>query len=137
MEYLYELGISIVLVVQGLGEWLSAPMKLLSFMGSAEFYLLIMPFLVWSVDYSLGLRLGIMLMVSGSLNFFFKISFHQPRPYWVSSKIQNLTAPMGSFGLPSGHSQNAASVFGLLAASIKRKWLKGFHGQKRIVVGGK
>lgn len=31
---------------------------------------------------------------------------------------------MGSFGLPSGHSQNAASVFGLLAVSSSKKWHK-------------
>ena len=46
MEYLYELGISIVLLIQGLGEWLLAPMKLFSFLGSAEFYLLVMPYYI-------------------------------------------------------------------------------------------
>jgi len=99
-------------------------MKFFTFLGDEEFYLLIMPLLVWSVDYELGLRLGVMLMLSGSLNFFLKIGFHQPRPYWVSPKIKDLIAPMGSFGLPSGHSQNAASVFGLLATSTKRKRLR-------------
>jgi hypothetical protein len=65
-----------------------------------------------------------MLMLSGTFNSYLKVVFHQPRPYWISSKVQNLSAPMGSFGLPSGHSQNAASVFGLLAASTRKRWFR-------------
>ena len=69
MEYLYEVGISIVLMVQGMGQWLSAPMKILSFMGSAEFYLLIMPFLYWSIETSLGIRIGLILQSSDAINY--------------------------------------------------------------------
>jgi len=125
IKILFQISISVIHFLQTQLSWLTPIMKFFTFLGNEEFYLLIMPFLVWSVDYTLGLRLGVILMLSGSLNFFLKISFRQPRPYWVSSKIQNLADPMGSFGLPSGHSQNAASVFGLIAASIKRKWLRG------------
>jgi len=124
LENLLQISINVISFLQTQLAWLSPVMKFFTFLGDEEFYLLIMPLLVWSVDYTLGLRLGVMLMLSGSLNFFLKIGFHQPRPYWVSSKIKDLIAPMGSFGLPSGHSQNAASVFGLMAASTKRKWLR-------------
>jgi membrane-associated phospholipid phosphatase len=125
LENLLQISISIINFLQTQLAWLSPVMKFFTFLGNEEFYLLIMPLLVWSVDYKLGLRLGVMLMLSGSLNFFLKLGFHQPRPYWVSSKIKDLTTPMGSFGLPSGHSQNAASVFGLMATSTKQKWLRG------------
>jgi len=124
LENLLQISISIINFLQTQLAWLAPVMKFFTFLGNEEFYLLIMPLFVWSVDYTLGLRLGVLLMLSGSLNFFLKIGFHQPRPYWVSSKIKDLTVPMGSFGLPSGHSQNAASVFGLMAASTKRKWLR-------------
>jgi len=124
LENLLQISINIISLLQTQLAWLLPVMKFFTFLGDEEFYLLIMPLLVWSVDYELGLRLGVMLMLSGSLNFFLKIGFHQPRPYWVSSKIKDLAAPMGSFGLPSGHSQNAASVFGLMATSTKRKWLR-------------
>jgi len=124
LENLFQISIRFINFLQTQLAWLSPVMKFFTFLGDEEFYLLIMPLLVWSVDYELGLRLGVMLMLSGCLNFFLKIGFHQPRPYWVSSKIKDLIAPMGSFGLPSGHSQNAASVFGLIAASTKRKWLR-------------
>jgi len=122
MEYLYELGISMVLVVQGLGEWLSAPMKLLSFMGSAEFYLLIMPFLYWSIDTALGIRIGVILLFSDAISFYLKIGIHSGRPFWVSRQVESLSFE-SSFGMPSAHAQNSAAVFGLLAATLKRRWV--------------
>lgn len=122
MEYLYELGISVVLVVQGLGEWLSAPMKLLSFMGSAEFYLLIMPFLYWSIDTALGIRIGVILLFSDAISYYLKIGIHSGRPFWVSRHVESLSFE-SSFGMPSAHAQNSAAVFGLLAATLKRRWV--------------
>ena len=125
IERWMELSLSVISFLQTNFEWLVPVMEFFTFLGNEEFYLLIMPVLLWSIDYAMGLRLGVMLMLSGSLNTFLKFGFHQPRPYWVSAEIENLTSPMGSFGLPSGHSQNAASVFGLLVGLTKRKWLKG------------
>ena len=122
MEYLYELGISIVLMVQNLGEWLSAPMKLLSFMGSAEFYLLIMPFLYWSIDSALGIRIGVILLFSDAISYYLKIGIHSGRPFWVSRQVESLSFE-SSFGMPSAHAQNSAAVFGLLAATLKRRWV--------------
>jgi membrane-associated phospholipid phosphatase len=122
MEYLYELGVSIVLMVQSLGEWLSAPMKLLSFLGSAEFYLLIMPFLYWSIDRALGIRIGVILLFSDAINYYLKVGIHSGRPFWVSRQVESLSFET-SFGMPSGHAQNSAAVLGLLAATLKRRWV--------------
>jgi membrane-associated phospholipid phosphatase len=122
MEYLYELGISIVLVIQGLGEWLSAPMKLLSFMGSAEFYLLIMPFLYWSIDTALGIRIGLILLFSDAINYYLKVAIHSGRPFWVSRQVESLSFDP-YFGMPSAHAQNSAAVFGLIAATLKHRWV--------------
>ena len=126
LEKFLEISIGLIAYLQTQFAFLTPVMQFFTFLGNEEFYLLIMPFFVWSVDYALGFRLGIMLMLSGTLNAYFKVIFHQPRPYWISTTIKNLTGPMGSFGLPSGHSQNAASVFGLLALSAGKKWLRAF-----------
>lgn len=125
LENLMELSLVVIGFLQTQFAFFTPIMRFFTFLGNEEFYLLIMPLFLWSLDYRSGIRLGIMLMVSGSLNTFLKLSFQQPRPYWVSAKIQNLASPMGSFGLPSGHSQNAASVFGLLSTFTRHKWLKG------------
>jgi len=125
MNVLMELTIAIIEFLQTQTAWLTPVMRFFTFLGDEEFYLLIMPVFLWSIDYSLGMRLGVMLMASNSINFLLKILFRQPRPYWVSQKVKNLTAPAGSFGPPSGHTQNATTLFGLLAASMKKNWLRG------------
>ena len=122
MELLYELGLSIVLAVQGLGAWLLAPMQLFSFLGSAEFYLLIMPFLYWSIDSTLGLRIGVILLSSDAINYYFKVSIHSARPFWISRQVES-HAFDPYFGLPSAHAQNSTAVFGLVAATLKRRWV--------------
>ena len=122
MNYLYELGISVVLMVQNLGEWILVPMKVFSFIGSAEFYLLIMPFLYWSIDTALGIRIGVILLFSDTFNYYLKVGLHTGRPFWVSSQVEGY-AFESSFGMPSAHAQNSAAVFGLLAATLKRRWV--------------
>jgi len=124
LSFLMDLSIDIIAFLQTHLAFLTPVMRLFTLLGDEAFYLLIMPFLVWSVDYALGMRLGVMLMLSGTLNGYLKVLMRQPRPYWTSTAIANLTSPMGSFGLPSGHSQNAASVFGLLVAAFRKKWHK-------------
>ena len=121
MDYLYELGVSAVLWIQGWGEWLLLPMKLFSFIGGAQFYLLIMPFLYWSIDTSLGIRVGIILLSSDVLSNLLKIGFHTGRPFWVSRQVEAYAFEY-SFGLPSTHAQNSAAVFGLIAATLKKWW---------------
>jgi membrane-associated phospholipid phosphatase len=122
MNYLYELGISIVLYVQNLGTWLINPFRVISFFGTAEFYLLIMPALYWCFDASLGLRIGVILLVSNGLNFILKVAFHSARPFWISRQVMSYSFE-SSFGMPSGHAQNSAAAFGLLAASLRRRWV--------------
>jgi len=97
-------------------------MNFLSFLGTLEFFLLIMPILYWSIDAALGLRIGIILIVSASTNSILKLVFHTPRPFWYSREV-SAYAFEESFGLPSGHAQNSAAVLGLLAASLKRRWV--------------
>ena len=94
--------------------------KILSFFGSEEFYLLIMPALLWCVNARIGLRVGVMFLLSANLNGALKLFFHAPRPAWMDAKIV-AQAVETSFGFPSGHAQNAVAVWGLLAAKTKSR----------------
>jgi membrane-associated phospholipid phosphatase len=113
--------INIVLFFQSLGSWLAIPMKFFTFLGSETFYLLIAPALYWCIDAAMGLRLGIYLSISAGVHSIIKILFHAPRPYWVDRDVTAFSSE-SSFGMPSGHSQNAVVVWGSLAASLKKKW---------------
>jgi membrane-associated phospholipid phosphatase len=103
---------------------LTAIMAFFSFLGSEQFYLLVMPVVYWCVDANLGLRVATLLITSEAVNSLFKLAFHRPRPYWVEPRIQALSAEP-TYGLPSGHAQTAVAVWGGLALQIKQRWLWG------------
>ncbi len=114
-------GIGINVWLQGLGEWLVQPMKLFTFLGTEEFFMLVMPAVLWCFNVGLGYRLALILLMSDSLNGTLKLAFGWPRPYWVSNQVRALSTET-SFGLPSGHAQDALALWGRLAAGIRRRW---------------
>ena len=113
--------IQINLFLQSLGEGLVGIMEFFSFLGTEEFYLIVAPAILWCFNSDLGLRLGLMLMTSGSINSILKLAFHAPRPYWVDREVVGYAAET-SFGVPSGHAQNAVVVWGGIAAWINKTW---------------
>ena len=56
------------------------------------------------------------------INSILKFSFQWPRPFWMTPAVTNL-AEGTSFGFPSGHAQNAAGIWGLVAVSVQKKWI--------------
>lgn len=114
-------GIPIITWLQGLGDGLKSPMELFTFLGTEEFFLVVMPAILWCLDAALGIRLGFILLASDGLNGTLKLAFGWPRPYWVSDQVRALSSET-SFGLPSGHAQNAFALWGRLAAGIRRRW---------------
>lgn len=121
MENLMNSGINWIATLQGLGSWLTLPMQAFSFLGSEEFFTLGLPALYWSVNAAIGLRVGVILMIGSSFNDMLKLAFHTPRPYWVSTEIKAFASETG-FGLPSGHSNAAVGVWGMIASQIKNRW---------------
>lgn len=118
---LYFLPISIWF--QNLGDWLVLPMKMITFLGNEEFYLFIMPAIYWCIDSSLGIQIGFLLLLSGSVNSLAKVIFQSPRPFWISPKIKGYLTP-SSFGFPSGHAQNASSLWGFAGIKINKPWVR-------------
>jgi membrane-associated phospholipid phosphatase len=121
MEAIFESGITLILILQNFGGSFITIMKGFTFLGDEEFYLLIFPALYWCIDSSLGLRTGVALMISGTLNTYGKWILHLPRPFWISPEVTAYAKEL-SFGAPSGHSQNAVVVWGLIASSIQKPW---------------
>lgn len=121
-DAILDQGIVIIQALQGLGDWLQAPMFFFTTLGNELFYILALPVLYWCVNLELGLRVGIALMVSSALNGLLKLWFGEPRPYWYSPVVRALSAE-SYYGLPSGHAQNAVVVWGMLAAFVRRRWM--------------
>ncbi len=122
MQTFIDSGIAFVIALQGLGDWMILPMRFFSYLGTEDFFFLVLPLIYWSIDSALGLRVGFILITSDLFNYMGKLLFAGPRPYWVSSHVRALWAET-SFGVPSGHAQNAMSVWGIIAASRRRVWI--------------
>jgi membrane-associated phospholipid phosphatase len=120
MQPILDLGIKLVIFLQSMGGWLTLPMQVFSFLGTEEFLLIIAPAVYWCIDAGLGLRLGLYLMINAGLNDSFKVLCHAPRPFWIDTQVKALSVET-SFGIPSGHAVNSTTMFGTLAASL-RKW---------------
>ena len=121
METLLNAGITWNIFLQNLGSWLKTPMEIFSFFGTEYFFLLLLPLIYWCVEASLGLKVGIILLLSTTVNDALKMAFHGPRPYWVSPDVLGYASET-SFGAPSGHAQIAVGVWGMLAARLRKGW---------------
>ncbi|HEY3474223.1 MAG TPA: phosphatase PAP2 family protein [Anaerolineales bacterium] len=121
MDTLIENGIDWIVAIQSLGGWLELPMEFFTFLGQENFFFLVLPLIYWSVDAGLGLRVALILATSNYLNAIVKVLFASPRPFWVSAGVEPLSAE-STFGTPSGHAQNAAALWGIMAAGVNRRW---------------
>jgi membrane-associated phospholipid phosphatase len=141
MDILIQNGINWILAIQSLGSWLELPMQFFTFLGQENFFFLVLPLVYWSVDAKVGLQIAFILTTSNYLNAIVKMLFAAPRPYWVSAHVEPLSVET-TFGIPSGHAQNAAAVWGTLAAGIHKRWawvaailLTFFIGFSRLYLG--
>ncbi len=114
--------------------WLDAPMRLFTFLGSEPFFMFVLPVIYWCIDAGLGIRIGLILLCSDAVNGVAKLALHSPRPYWVSMEVRALAAE-SSFGAPSGHAQNAAMIWGTVAASSRRRVVGVVAGALIFLIG--
>ncbi len=117
----WTIGITWNVFFQNLGTWLKTPMEIFSFFGNEYFFLILLPALYWCLEATIGLRVGLILLLSTSVNDALKMAFHGPRPYWLSPEVIRYASET-SFGAPSGHAQIAIGVWGMLAASLRKWW---------------
>jgi membrane-associated phospholipid phosphatase len=122
MDNILNSGIPFILAFQNLGDWLLPTMKIFSFLGTEDFYLILLPIIYWGVDAGLGLRLGLMVGLTSGINSIFKLVFHSPRPYWVNTEVQAFSSE-ASFGAPSGHAQNALTMWGVIGTYLRKTWV--------------
>ncbi len=141
MEILTQLFLPVSIWFQGTPDWFVKIFQGITFLGNTQFYILVMPALFWCINTTLGIRIGIMLLVGGGINSILKFSFQWPRPFWVTPEVTNLVEGT-SFGFPSGHAQNAASIWGLVGVSVRKHWIRWsalaailLIGFSRIVLG--
>jgi membrane-associated phospholipid phosphatase len=110
-----------VVALQSLGGWLRAPMRVFTFLGDEQFYLIIIPLVYWCIHKGLGADLGVLLVLSSFTNGLLKSGIKNNRPFWIDPALQLGSAT--SFSTPSGHAQTSAALFGAVAAHLSRRGL--------------
>ncbi|MCI0555544.1 MAG: phosphatase PAP2 family protein [Anaerolineae bacterium] len=133
MEALQQFSISLIQALQTLSPALDGLMNFFTFLGRAEFYLLIAPFIFWTIDKRLGMRALIILIATDVITSSFKLLFHQPRPYWIGG-VRELSQE-SSYGIPSSHASDSLAVGGYLAYRTKRTWFRVAIGIILLFIG--
>lgn len=121
--------------------------QVFTFLGNQEFYLLLFPLLFWCIDGAVGARVTILYLLSVVLNVNIKDLVEQPRPYQFDPAIAQVD-PAGDyiygegFGMPSGHAQWSITIWGAIAAWVRKGWfwllvsvLVVLIGLSRLVLG--
>jgi membrane-associated phospholipid phosphatase len=121
LNQILQLGIQWILALQSLGNWVAGPMQFFTFLGNENFFIFVAPAFFWCYDAGLGIRLGLLIITSANLNSAFKLAFTGPRPFWIDLRVKVLASET-TFGLPSGHAQNAVAMWGFLAAQVRKGW---------------
>lgn len=121
MDALYDFGIRFIQWLQTFSPALDGAMNSFTFLGRIEFYLVFIPFIYWSTDRRLGLRLLLILIYTDLISSSFKLLFHEPRPYWMGD-VKALSTET-SYGIPSSHASNTLAVGGYLIRHIRQNWL--------------
>jgi membrane-associated phospholipid phosphatase len=113
-------GTRVIQSVQAFGNpTLDSVFKVITFLGDEKFALLIVPFLYWALDKGLALRMGFLFLGSAYLNTVLKAVFAVPRP---SPGVVRVITPTEGYSFPSGHAQTTATVWGYLAAQVRKLW---------------
>jgi membrane-associated phospholipid phosphatase len=97
--------------------WLDTIFKFFTTLGYTEFYVFVLPVVFWCLDKRLGVALAYLSMLSAWANDVVKYIFSIPRP--ADPRIR-VPLPETSPSFPSGHAQNAVSVWSYLAYRVRK-----------------
>ena len=124
MEAILQWGIGFINIVQQIqGPVLDSIFHIITFLGTERFYLFILlPLIFWCVDFGLGARLAVILLLSSYFNTDLKDLLQQPRPFDIDPSVQLSDAH--GYGLPSGHAQSSVVVWGGIATWINKTWFR-------------
>ena len=121
MENVLDTGLEIVRWMQENYPQLEGFFAAISFAGQEEFFLAVLPLVYWCINKHVGKLMGFVLFVSVGVNTILKHGMRGPRPFWIDPAL-GLQAT-GGYGIPSGHTQYATSLYLLVAAAIGSIWV--------------
>ncbi len=95
--------------------------KSITALGNEDFYFILLPLVLWCVDFAIGARIAAVFLLSTYANVGLKDLFGHPRPFVDDPSVK--LYEVEGYGLPSGHAQLSVVIWGSLAHAFKRAWL--------------
>lgn len=131
-----EPGLRLIAAWQTLPGWLVPPMQGITFLGALEFYLLLLPFIYWTLSPALAARTFAVLLANDFISTTCKILWHGPRPYWIPGEtgVRGWAAE-SSYGVPSGHAGGSLSTWGYLATQVRSPVFRALAAVLILLVG--
>ena len=134
MDTIFQWGLNFIIMIQQIDTpLLDSFFRAITSLGDELFYLLLFPFLLWCVDFYLGIRVGIIFLLSVYANNGLKEIFQQPRPFDILPEIQKVHA--SGYGFPSGHAQSSLVVWGSIAYWKKQIWIRNLSVLLILLIG--
>jgi len=134
MNIIFQWGLNFIIMIQKIDTpLLDSFFRAITLLGDELFYLLLFPFLLWCVDFYLGIRVGIIFLLSVYVNTGVKEIFQQPRPFDILPEIQKVYA--SGYGFPSGHAQSSLVVWGSITYWKKQTWIRNLSVLLILLIG--
>ena len=134
MDIIFQWGLDFIVMIQQIDTpLLDSFFRAITSLGDELFYLLLFSFLLWCVDFYLGIRVGIIFLLSVYVNNGIKEIFQQPRPFDILPEIQKVHA--SGYGFPSGHAQSSMVVWGSIAYWKKQIWIRNLSVLLILLIG--
>ena len=96
----------------------------ITFLAEDKFFYYVLGAIYWCISKEMGISLGFYLNLSGVLNTFLKSILRVPRPFLRDQHLEPVaSAKAGAtgFACPSGHTSQAASIYGGIAFADRKK----------------
>ena len=123
MHPIIRWGLDFIEAVQRMGSpTMDAFFRCITLLGDELFFLLLLPFFLWCVDFPMGIRLGCYVLLSQYVNIVAKDLFRLPRPAYYRPELARVE--QGGYGLPSGHAQTTMTLWGSVAVWAGKAWVR-------------
>lgn len=120
LQSLIPWGTDVILWAQSFSSpFLDALFVGATLLGEEYFYLAFLPLVYWCLNKQLGISLSYVTMLSNYINGWAKLLYRIPRP--ADPRITQLRVEV-SPSFPSGHAQNATTIWGYLALRVRKTW---------------
>ncbi|WP_371360840.1 phosphatase PAP2 family protein [Sporomusa malonica] len=105
----------------------------ITLLGHEEFYLLVLPLILWCMDFRIGVRLSFVVLLSHYVNISAKDFFAEPRPFIFRPEVQLF--PADGYSLPSNHAQTGLVFWLALAWLAQKRYLWLIGGGLALLIG--